>query len=86
MYNNMDMTPFFAGTLCPGTAVSEALTAAYEAFRANKGVAGAFEAAFAAEMPYVPLLWRSGTVVAARSVSGVTSSLSNLFFSLSALA
>lgn len=86
LYNNMDMTPFFAGTLCPGTAVSEALTAAYEAFRANKGAAGAFEAAFAAEMPYVPLLWRSGTVVAARSVSGVTSSLSNLFFSLSALA
>lgn len=47
--------------------------------------AGAYEAAFAAEMPFVPLLWRNGTVVHTRSIEGLTSSLSNVFYSLGQL-
>ena len=43
------------------------------------------EAAFAAEMPFVPLLWRNGTVVHTRSIDGLTSSISNVFYSLGQL-
>ena len=43
------------------------------------------EAAFAAEMPFVPLLWRNGTVVHTRSIEGLTSSISNVFYSLGQL-
>ena len=42
---------------------SETLTAAYNAFRGNMSAAGAYEAAFAAEMPFVPLLWRNGCLL-----------------------
>ena len=36
-------------------------------------------------MPFVPLLWRNGTVVHTRSIEGLTSSLSNVFYSLGQL-
>lgn len=86
LYNNMDMTPFFeGGGASAGILPSEALAAAYAAFRQNQSAAGAFEAAFAAEMPFVPLLWRNGTVVHSRDVSGLSPSLSNVFYSLAGL-
>ena len=86
LYNNMDLSPFFSGGAASAhLAQSETLSAAYGAFRANKSAAGDFEAVFAAEMPYIPLLWRSSTVVAARGISGLTSSLSDVFYSLDGL-
>ena len=86
LYNNMDMSPFMeGGGASAGIVQSEALTAAYTAFRGNMSAAGAFEEAFAAEMPFVPLLWRNGTVVHTRSIEGLTSSLSNVFYSLGQL-
>lgn len=86
LYNNMDMSPFMeGGGASAGIVQSEALTAAYAAFRSNMSAAGAYEAAFAAEMPFVPLLWRNGTVVHTRSIEGLTSSLSNVFYSLGQL-
>ena len=86
LYNNMDLSPFFSGGAASAhLAQSETLSAAYGAFRANKSAAGDFEAVFAAEMPYIPLLWRSNTVVAARGISGLTSSLSDVFYSLDGL-
>ena len=86
LYNNMDLSPFFSGGAASAhLAQSETLSTAYGAFRANKSAAGDFEAVFAAEMPYIPLLWRSNTVVAARGISGLTSSLSDVFYSLDGL-
>ena len=86
LYNNMDVSPFMeGGGASAGIVQSEALTAAYTAFRGNMSAAGAFEEAFAAEMPFVPLLWRNGTVVHTRSIEGLTSSLSNVFYSLGQL-
>lgn len=86
LYNNMDMSPFFEGGAASfGIVQSEALTAAYAAFKQNQNTAGAFETAFAAEMPFVPLLWRSGVVVHSRDIAGLTPSISNVFYSLASL-
>lgn len=86
LYNNMDMSPFMeGGGASAGIVQSEALASAYTAFRSNMSAAGAYEAAFAAEMPFVPLLWRNGTVVHTRSIEGLTSSISNVFYSLGQL-
>jgi peptide/nickel transport system substrate-binding protein len=82
LYNNMDLTPFWSGETRYGLAPSEALLAAYDAFRQNAGTAADFETAFAAEMPFIPLLWHSGTVVTSRRVSGVSASVSSVFYSL----
>lgn len=82
LYNNIELSPFWSGEASYGLAPSEPLLAAYDAFRLNAGTAADFEAAFAAEMPYIPLLWHSGTVVTSRRVSGITASLSSIFYSL----
>ena len=87
LYNNIDMSPFFAqGALGMGIVQSDTLAAAYSAFRQNQSAAGEFEAAFAAEMPFVPLLWRNGIVIHSREVSGLVPSVSNVFYSLEGLA
>ena len=86
LYNNMDMSPFFeGGQASVGIVQSEALAAAYTAFKADQNTAGALETAFAAEMPYVPLVWRNGTVVHSSGISGLSCSISNVFYSLEGL-
>ena len=86
LYNNIDLGPFWAGgTLSAGLAQSEELAAAYSAFKANKSAAGQFEQAFAAQMPYIPLLWRYNTVISGFGVQGLSSSVSNIFYSLADL-
>jgi peptide/nickel transport system substrate-binding protein len=85
LYNNSDLSPFWAGQTSYGLAPSETLLAAYSAFRQNAGTAGDFETAFAAEMPFVPLMWHSGTVVASRRIGGIQASPSSAFYSLSDL-
>ena len=78
----MDLMPYWTGNARYGLAPSQTLLDAYALFRADASQAGAFEEVFAAEMPYIPLLWRSSVTVANRSVSGVVSSVSDLFYSL----
>lgn len=86
LYNNIDLGPFWAGgALSAGLAQSEELAAAYSAFKANKSAAGQFEQAFAAQMPYIPLLWRYNTVISGFGVQGFTSSVSNVFYSVAGL-
>jgi peptide/nickel transport system substrate-binding protein len=85
LYNNMDLSPFWSGAARYGLAPSETLLAAYRAFRADADNAGEFEQAFAAEFPYIPLLWHGGVTVSSRRVSGVETSVSNLYYSLSQL-
>ncbi len=85
LYNNMDLTPFWSGSARYGLAASPDLVAVYDAFRADAGYAGEFEDAFAAEMPYIPLLWHGGVTVSSRRVSGIRTSVSNLYYSLAGL-
>ena len=86
LYNNIDLSPFWSGgALSAGLAQSEDLAAAYSAFKANKSAAGQFEQAFSAQMPYIPLLWRYNTVISGFGVQGLSSSVSNIFYSLADL-
>ena len=85
LYNNMDLTPFWSGSARYGLALSEQLLTAYSAMRADSGAAPDFEAIFAAEMPYIPLLWRGGVTVANRNAGEVISSVSDLYYSLEEL-
>lgn len=85
LYNNMDLSAFWNGGAGAGISCSETLAAAYAAFRANAGAAPQLEAAFAAEMPFIPLLWKNGAVVAGQRVGGLEPSLSDPFYSLARL-
>lgn len=85
LYNNMDLAPFFTGSASYGLNMGEVLPAAWAALKANAGTAGDFETAFADQLPYIPLLWHSGTVVTGRHITGLKASLSGPFYSLSGL-
>ncbi len=82
LYNNMDMAPFFTpgGGAHYGIEISPTLAAAYNAFRQNSDALPAFEEAFAAEIPFAPLLYRCGTLAYNRSLTGVNPSISDLFY------
>lgn len=86
LYNNIDLSPFWTGGALSNTlAQSEELQTAYNSFRANKSAAGQFEQVFAAQMPYIPLLWRYNTVITGFGIDGLSSSVSNIFYSTAGL-
>ena len=85
LYNNIDLSPFWSGSARYGLAVTQQLLDAYNLMRADSSAAGAFEALFAEQMPYIPLLWRGGVTVSNRRTSGVVSSVSDLYYSLASL-
>lgn len=87
LYNDMDLSVFFAqtGAAAQGLSLSEALTGQYAAWRADNGQAAALEAALAAEMPWAPLLWRSGTLYYAKALDGFRPSVSSVFYDLGQL-
>lgn len=81
LYNNMDQNVFLkGGAASVGVSPSEGLLSAYAAFRQSTDGAEAFETAFSAELPYIPLLYRRGTVSYARTITGVQPSLSDVFY------
>lgn len=82
LYNNINMSPFFADrtAMRGGLAITDELTAAYAAARADSAAWGAFEQAFAAQMPFVPLVYKNGVVSAARSLSGLAPTISDIFY------
>ncbi len=82
LYNNIDLSPFWKGSARYGLAVGQRLQDAYTQFRADASMAGIFEEVFADEMPYIPLLWQRGVVVSNRRVTGIKSSVSDLYYSL----
>ncbi len=85
LYNNMDLSPFWTGSARYGLAVSQELLDAYDLLRADSAAAGAFEALFAEQLPYIPLLWRGGVTVSNRRTGGIVSSVSELYYSLEGL-
>ena len=83
MYNNMDLSPFFeGGALSSGILQNPELAAAYQAFTADSGKAEAFETLFGTQLPWLPLCWRSGTLVTSKQVTGIVPSVSNVFYSM----
>ncbi len=83
LYNNMDLSPFLSGGQASGgIAQDETFAAAYAALCQSIDNAGAFEEAFARSLPWIPLCWRNGTLVASKQITYVTPSISNVFYSL----
>lgn len=87
LYNNMDMSAFLqnGGAANAGITVSDALPEVYAAWRAGTAEAAALEQALAAEMPWSPVLWRSGTLYYAKALDGFTPSASSVFYGMEQL-
>lgn len=82
LYNNIDLTPFFSasGEAARGIVPSEELTAAYAAARADTAAWPAFETVFAAQLPFIPLVYKNGVVSAARELNGLSPTISDIFY------
>lgn len=87
LYNNMDMSAFLqeGGAANGGLTVSDALLESYAAWRAGTAEAAQLEQQLAAEMPWAPLLWRSGTLYYAKALEGFTPSASSVFYGMDSL-
>ena len=84
LYNNMDMSVFFetTGSMRAFFDVSDELLAAYHASRQNFNNFSDFEKIFAEELPFLPLIWRSGSVSYTKEIPYLTSSISDIFYGL----
>lgn len=82
LYNDMDMSTFFyeEGALHGKLSISPLLLSQYEAFRADLSAAQPLEHQFASEMPFIPLLWRSGVVYSDKQFPNLTPSISDIFY------
>ncbi len=87
LYNNMDMSAFLqeGGAANGGLTLSDALLQSYAAWRAGTADAAQLEQQLTAEMPWAPLLWRSGTLYYAKALEGFTPSASSVFYGMEAL-
>ena len=83
LYNNMDISPFLEnGAVRYGIVQSPELATAYNNFLADSSTAEAFESMFAQQLPWIPLCWRTGTLVVNKQVTGMIPSCSNIFYSM----
>lgn len=84
LYNNINLAPFFSATgdASGGVTVSETLLAAYNAMRADVANEWAFEQAFAAELPFIPLVYKNGVLSANRRLDGLSPTISDSFYQL----
>lgn len=82
LYNNINMSPFFSasGDAHYGIVPSEALLGAYRAAKADLTAYGAFEQAFAAELPFLPLVYKNGVVTYTKQLKGFTPTISDAFY------
>lgn len=71
---NMDLSPLLlkGGAAAYGVAADSAAAASYTAFRAGQASLGDFTAAFAADLPLIPVCWRSGMAAYNRALTKVT--------------
>lgn len=84
LYNNLNMDVFFSegGDAHTGVAVSEELMAAYNGMKADINGLAAFETAFAAQMPFVPLVYKNGVATYSKDYTGLTPTVSDIFYHL----
>ncbi len=68
---SMSLDVFFGGAASYGI-IAPKTAAAYTAFVRSEGTAETFTAAFAEEMPFIPLCWRQGLAAYSRAFSSVT--------------
>ena len=61
------------------------MLAAYDGFKADSGALAAFENAFAAQMPFIPLVFKNGVVTYAKGWSGLDPTVSDVFYQLEQL-
>lgn len=82
LYNNLDLSSFFSGSTSYGIQPSETLLASYAAFRQSGSAEAlaAFEEAFYAEAPFIPLLYRYGSVSYNRTLNGLQPTISDIFY------
>lgn len=82
LYNNINMSPFFSasGDAHYGIVPSEALLGAYHAAKADLAAYGAFEQAFAAELPFLPLVYKNGVVTYTKQLKGFAPTISDAFY------
>lgn len=85
LYNNMDLSSLLFGQPSLYFAKSDELAAAYNLMREDKNNAVAYETMFASQMPYIPLMWRMGTLVTNKSVHGIIPSISDIFYGFDAV-
>ena len=87
LYNNMDMSAFLqeGGAANGGLTLSDGLLESYALWRAGTADAAQLENALAAEMPWAPLLWRSGTLYYAKALEGFSPSASSVFYGMDSL-
>lgn len=71
---NMDLSPLLTkgGAAAYGVAGDSAAAASYAAFRAGQASLADFTAAFAADLPLIPVCWRSGMAAYNRALTKVT--------------
>ena len=81
LYNNIDLSPFFdGGAVSGGIAISDTLRTAYNAMTADVSQYQAFETAFVAEMPFIPLLYKNGVVTYNKGYAGFSPTISDAFY------
>lgn len=71
---NMDLTPLLTKgeAAAYGVSANSAAAASYTAFRAGQASLADFTAAFAANLPFIPVCWRSGMAAYNRALTKVT--------------
>lgn len=81
---NMDLSPLLTrgGAAFYGTSARSAAVSAYAAFREGALSLTAFTAAFAAELPYIPVCWRSGMAAYDRALTNVSPSAFRVYAGL----
>ncbi len=84
LYNNMDLGAFFkpdgAAAFC--LQLPETLTQAYARWRAGSSTTSVMESLLTKEMPWAPLLWRSGMLYYSKKLTGFTPSESSVFYGM----
>lgn len=83
LYNNMDLSVLLSGGAISGLFYqSDELAGAYAQWRADDQQALQFEQVFEAQMPFAPIVWRTGTLITNKAVHGIVPSISDLFYDI----
>ena len=83
LLNNMSLSPLLNNTAVLAGPHSEELSAAYRAYLNGTGTYNAFMEKFSVELPFIPLIFRSGVLVYNRNIKAdVIASVSDVYYNL----